>query len=137
MGHGGRALQGHARRRLCAAGGRGPHLRELCLGRALVQEADAGRAPKSQVGTANPIGEHAMVIRMVMMMLLLMCVYSVCVYILRGCAHGRAAQAEARGEQFLSILRPLNSLKISKRLRLLNPLKVSKHFQAPKLPSNL
>ena len=60
-----------------------------------------------------------------------------CVYILRGCAHGRAAQAEARGEQFLSILRPLNSLKISKRLRLLNPLKVSKHFQAPKLPSNL
>ena len=58
-------------------------------------------------------------------------------FILRGCAHGRAAQAEARGEQFLSILRPLNSLKISKRLRLLNPLKVSKHFQAPKLPSNL
>ena len=54
-------------------------------------------------------------------------------FILRGCAHGRAAQAEARGEQFLSILRPL----ISKRLRLLNPLKVSKHFQAPKLPSNL
>ena len=59
------------------------------------------------------------------------------IYILRGCAHGRAAQAEARGEQFLSILRPLNSLKISKRLRLLNPLKVSKHVQAPKLPSNL
>ena len=59
------------------------------------------------------------------------------IVILRGCAHGRAAQAEARGEQFLSILRPLNSLKISKRLRLLNPLKVSKHFQAPKLPSNL
>ena len=58
-------------------------------------------------------------------------------YILRGCAHGRAAQAEVRGEQFLSILRPLNSLKISKRLRLLNSLKVSKHFQAPKLPSNL
>ena len=38
--------------------------------------------------------------------------------ILRGCAHGRAAQAGARGEQFLSILRPLDSLKISKRLRL-------------------
>ena len=37
------------------------------------------------------------------------------ILILRGCAHGRAAQAEARGEQFLSILRPLNSLKISKR----------------------
>ena len=36
-------------------------------------------------------------------------------YILRGCAHGRAAHAEARGEQFLSMLRPLNSLKISKR----------------------
>ena len=53
--------------------------------------------------------------------------------ILRGCAHGRAAQAEARGEQFLSILKPLNSLKISKRSRLLNSLKVSKHFQAPKL----
>ena len=35
--------------------------------------------------------------------------------ILRGCAHGRAAHAEARGEQFLSMLRPLNSLKISKR----------------------
>ena len=34
---------------------------------------------------------------------------------LRGCAHGRAAHAEARGEQFLSMLRPLNSLKISKR----------------------
>ncbi|CAE7250026.1 PAG [Symbiodinium natans] len=29
------------------------------------------------------------------------------IYILRGCAHGRAAQAGARGEQFLSILRPL------------------------------
>ena len=37
------------------------------------------------------------------------------IYILRGCAHGRAAHAEARGEQFLSMLRPLNSLKISKR----------------------
>ena len=37
----------------------------------------------------------------------------------------------------LSMLRPLNSLKISKRLRLLNSLNVSKHFQAPKLPSNL
>ena len=36
-------------------------------------------------------------------------------FILRGCAHGRAAHAEARGEQFLSMLRPLNSLKISKR----------------------
>ena len=35
--------------------------------------------------------------------------------ILRGCAHGRAAHAEARGEQFLSMLRPLNSLKIFKR----------------------
>ena len=35
--------------------------------------------------------------------------------ILRGCAHGRAAHAEARGEQFLSMLGPLNSLKISKR----------------------
>ena len=35
--------------------------------------------------------------------------------IFRGCAHGRAAHAEARGEQFLSMLRPLNSLKISKR----------------------
>ena len=47
--------------------------------------------------------------------------------ILRGCA----AQAEAWGEQFLSILRALNSLRISKRLRLLNSLKVSKHFQGP------
>ena len=37
------------------------------------------------------------------------------IHILRGCAHGRAAHAEARGEQFLSMLRPLNSLKISKR----------------------
>ena len=42
-------------------------------------------------------------------------IISMMIIILRGCAHGRAAHAEARGEQFLSMLRPLNSLKISKR----------------------
>ena len=44
---------------------------------------------------------------------------------------------QRRQKRGASSLRPLNSLKISKRLRLLNSLKVSKHFQAPKLPSNL
>ena len=42
-------------------------------------------------------------------------IFKISIFILRGCAHGRAAHAEARGEQFLSMLRPLNSLKISKR----------------------
>ena len=46
--------------------------------------------------------------------------------ILRGCAHVRAAQAEARGEQIRH--RVGDGWGFSKRLRFLNSLEVSKHF---------
>ena len=44
---------------------------------------------------------------------------------------GQRRQKRKASRSVTSILRPLNSLKISQRWRLLNSPKVSKHFQAP------